>query len=665
MTSHWLSAMRFWFLTSFGNRGGVAVKWSSIPALLVLALVAGCSSTSTTETELTSSGPCVDGFDRVSGESGLTVEAGADQVSAALGFEELEYCPGHDYAGQVGLSADGFLATLDETVVHAEPGSTITVNGPGYPGAKLRAGLEMKSDVLTFDNERVWELLAPEEPGRYEVDLFLDWDEGKAHYAFVAVVPGAIAGPAVLETTNGGLLAKLPDGGEVYFHLDGPAQGYGDGSGGLVYQSLNEQRWVNNIDVMWLGAADALPKTVVAAGSSSIQLQGVSDGQVLTVQAAITDTDGVLSAGTRQLLLTNIESGRSTTLLSFGAESETGIGRASMFGDRIVVSLRSLECTWFEFMDGNGQEVTIPDNPRPRDARCGGPLATGAVLLDDGRLAYVETENGLEYAFDHPDGFAFQHVIFSRPPVQEIVIVDLDTGAEEGRIPIEPIGTVVWWLEPVPGGLVASLAQLGDGLGGEIDQSSLPMLPRAPDVGDLGSDHGGGHVAGSISVSLGGPDIIVVASDSLMLSAAENIRQRGLCSAALSDMDFGPPSGVTGLGEDVPVVTHEMNAATRQTRAAIVSAASQCDYHELADLAVLDRDMPSFFSGPGIDRLAAYWMERENAGFRVLAGLVELLEYPPTGSDPFHWDGIRGDMVLSTATVTIDDDGRWIGFQDR
>lgn len=387
-----------------------------------------------------------------------------------MNFETLEYCPGHEYEGEIGLEADGFLDNLEETIVYAEPGSTITVRGPGYPGAKLRTGLRVTSDLMTFDNRRVWELQAPTEPGRYEVNLYLDWEEGKAHYAFVAVVPGGTTGPAVLETTDGGLLAKAPDGAEIYFHLGGPAQGYGDGLGGVVYQLLGGG-WIKDIDVMWLGVNDVLPKVGVATGSSATQLQDVSDdGRALTIQAAIIETDGVLTAGTRTLRLTDLASGESKTLLSFAAAAaaaaETGIGRASMLGDQVVISLRSLECTWFEFRDEDGEQITVPGNPRPKDAACGGPLVTGAVLLDDGQLAYVETDNDLEHAFNHPEGFASRHVIFSQPPVQEIVIVNLDTGAEEGRIAIEPSGKVVWWLEPVPGGLVASLAQLGDGLGG-------------------------------------------------------------------------------------------------------------------------------------------------------------------------------------------------------
>lgn len=134
---------------------------------------------------------------------------------------------------------------------------------------------------------------------------------------------------------------------------------------------------------------------------------------------------------------------------------------------------------------------------------------------------------------------------------------------------------------------------------------------------------------------------------------------------ALVDIEIGPPSGVTGLGADVPVATHKLTAAADETRTAIVDTATHCDYTGLAGLAVPDRASPAFFSEPGVDQLVEYWTERETAGFPILATLVELLSYPPTRSDPFRWDGIRGDMVLSNATVTIDDDGRWIGFQDR
>lgn len=181
------------------DRCGRAVKRESIPALLILVLVAGCSTTAAIEP--TPGGPCIDGPNTFVGESGLTVGAGAEEVLAAFNFGALEYCPGHKYEGRIGAEADGFLLTLDDTVLHTEPGSTITVRGPGYPGARLTAGLKVISDLIDPENGRVWQLQAPQEPGRHEVDLYLDWEEGRAHYAFLIDTGASQAGGPCLDSS--------------------------------------------------------------------------------------------------------------------------------------------------------------------------------------------------------------------------------------------------------------------------------------------------------------------------------------------------------------------------------------------------------------------------------------------------------------------------------
>jgi hypothetical protein len=47
-----------------------------------------------------------------------------------------------------------------------------------------------------------------------------------------------------------------------------------------------------------------------------------------------------------------------------------------------------------------------------------------------------------------------------------------------------------------------------------------------------------------------------------------------------------------------------------------------------------------------------------------MAILAEMIRYhQPTRQNPFWWDAVRGDMMFSNATVSINADGEWIGFQ--
>ena len=132
----------------------------------------------------------------------------------------------------------------------------------------------------------------------------------------------------------------------------------------------------------------------------------------------------------------------------------------------------------------------------------------------------------------------------------------------------------------------------------------------------------------------------------------------------MEDEGLPPPSGVTGLGVDVPVTLYEMTPEAEETVAAIITAARSCDYSALASLAVHDRPSPAYFSGPAFDQLADHWRALENGGESPLAMLVALLEHPPTGPNPFFWDANRGDVSWTKATVSITTDGDWVGFQE-
>jgi len=113
------------------------------------------------------------------------VVAGDEEISPALDFEALEYCPRHEYEGRLGSEVDGFLYAIDESVIQAAPGSIITIRGPGHAGVDLRAGLAVIDVRIDAALGRVWHLQASAEVGRSQVGLYLDWDEGKAHYAFI------------------------------------------------------------------------------------------------------------------------------------------------------------------------------------------------------------------------------------------------------------------------------------------------------------------------------------------------------------------------------------------------------------------------------------------------------------------------------------------------
>jgi len=61
-------------------------------------------------------GSCLDESSELYGESGLLVLAAGVEPEASLNFEEVGYCPGHEYEGRGGFNADGFLYTLEDNV---------------------------------------------------------------------------------------------------------------------------------------------------------------------------------------------------------------------------------------------------------------------------------------------------------------------------------------------------------------------------------------------------------------------------------------------------------------------------------------------------------------------------------------------------------------------
>jgi hypothetical protein len=116
-------------------------------------------------------GPCIDESLEVFGESGLLVLAAGVELEASLNFEEVGYCPGHEYEGRSGLSADGFLYSLEDDVLEVSAGSVVAVVGAGYPGATLDSNLAVIDDTIDHDFGHVWQLRVPAKTGRIQVDL--------------------------------------------------------------------------------------------------------------------------------------------------------------------------------------------------------------------------------------------------------------------------------------------------------------------------------------------------------------------------------------------------------------------------------------------------------------------------------------------------------------
>ena len=133
-------------------------------------------------------GPCLDESLEIYGETGLRVIAAGVEIEASLNFEEVWYCPGHRHEGSGGLSADGFLYMLEERVLEVEAGSVVAIVGAGYPGAALDSSLPVVDETFDHDIGHVWQLRVPTDLGQIHVDLRLDWEQGRAHSAFLADV---------------------------------------------------------------------------------------------------------------------------------------------------------------------------------------------------------------------------------------------------------------------------------------------------------------------------------------------------------------------------------------------------------------------------------------------------------------------------------------------
>jgi hypothetical protein len=122
------------------------------------------------------------------GSGELFVSAAGQEIEASLGSIRIGYCPGDPRYGQLGSEGDGFYLTLEESTLSVAPGEIVTVTAPGMAGATLKASLEIAAEYPGDPGGRVWELVAPTDPGANEILLEPEWAEGSGRFKFNLIV---------------------------------------------------------------------------------------------------------------------------------------------------------------------------------------------------------------------------------------------------------------------------------------------------------------------------------------------------------------------------------------------------------------------------------------------------------------------------------------------
>jgi hypothetical protein len=158
-------------------------------AVFLVAGLASCAGETAPTTTARPDGPCLDEGDRLVVGASVYVEGEA----ASFGYATYSRCPWFG-PQPTNLAADGFFYDLDRVRVEAEPGETIQIEAPGYPGADLSAGWRAElgeaiggAEASNLDDGR-WEVAAPDDDGVYVLHLGLEWSTGEAAYAATVVV---------------------------------------------------------------------------------------------------------------------------------------------------------------------------------------------------------------------------------------------------------------------------------------------------------------------------------------------------------------------------------------------------------------------------------------------------------------------------------------------
>lgn len=452
-------------------------------------------------------------------------------------------------------------------------------------------------------------------------------------------------GSGILSVRSFGVTARTDGEPVAPFHLGEATLAYPDGSGGLVYQPL-EGDAIRRL-------LDGMVTTLTDHGRPGSTLQGVTtDGRIVVLE--------VDAEGRTAIRLLNPQDPDRSERVSLTDRWITGVGRASTADDTMVLSYRSGRCSWLDIRTLDGWQVSSALNPRPKEGSCRRPLVTDAVLSPDGGLiGFVETPIGRQVDLEGL-GKNVVHPL-RRPPEQSIVIVDLESGEETARVDVGR-ERIAGWIEPTPDGMIVGRYDPSQGM-----EPSIRRAPMSMDFGAVGQmEQGvGGFESGHIHVT----PALFVGWDGKTRSMrgvalgtyADKFDAEGLCSAALfAGTEIGLPTNFDGMDEPEPPPTlFEPSKAAAETRGRIVAAARACDWSALDDLALSgSRPFNAISSG---ESAIETWREMELDGRRVLARLVDILQWRPIAEDPFTWDAIRGDQA-AVGRVEIASDGEWLSY---
>lgn len=131
-------------------------------------------------------GPCLDRTYQVYGDTDVAASAGEQSVRAAPGHTNIGFCPG--LGREDSLHGDGFFLMVDEAVLTVAPGETVAVEVTGLRSPSFVATLDIDRDYTDDGGAHVWDLIAPDQPGTYDVDLTIAWAQGDGLYRIQLIV---------------------------------------------------------------------------------------------------------------------------------------------------------------------------------------------------------------------------------------------------------------------------------------------------------------------------------------------------------------------------------------------------------------------------------------------------------------------------------------------
>ncbi|MDJ0955159.1 MAG: hypothetical protein QNJ81_15895 [Acidimicrobiia bacterium] len=194
-------------------------------------------------------------------------------MKASFGHDTVGFCPGHPDHGSRVTHSDGFLADLESTLLHVEPGAQLTVTAPGHPGATvdMQWSIDSVPDssspvAATPVGDATWTLKAPGDAEEYILYIRLEWFEGEASY-------GVRVATRDLPPEGESLVAIEPSG-NVAMHPTLVPYGYVDcgttAEAVMLCDPEREQRWIevatqegfSQPEWAWSPADDRLPGVI-------------------------------------------------------------------------------------------------------------------------------------------------------------------------------------------------------------------------------------------------------------------------------------------------------------------------------------------------------------------------------------------------------------------